>query len=62
MILRENLRHVIVSDKLSLVKLCEDTVSEGFLHRFEVCLPEPGEDAVLPVSVGEESVQMRMIV
>ena len=27
--------HLFVSDKLSLVKLCEDTVSEGFLDCFE---------------------------
>ena len=60
MILRENLRYVIVSDKLSLVKLCEDTVSEGFLDCFEVYHPKPREDAVLPESVSEESVKMRM--
>jgi hypothetical protein len=49
MVLRENLRYVIVRDKLLLVKLCEDPFSEGMLDCFEVYHPEPGEDAVLPV-------------
>ena len=60
MVLREYLRYVIISDKLSLVKLCEDTVSEGFLDCFEVYHLKPREDAVLPESVSEESVKMRM--
>jgi hypothetical protein len=34
--------------------------SKGFLDSFEVYLQESGEDAVLPVSVSEESVKMRM--
>ena len=59
-ILRENLRHVIVRDKLSLVKLCEHPFSEGLLDCYKVYLQESGEDAVLPVSVSEESVKMRM--
>ena len=60
MILRENLRHVIVSYKLSLVEVCEYPFSEGCLDSFEVYLQESGEDAVLPESVSEESVKMRM--
>lgn len=35
MILREDLRYIIVGYKLSLVELCEDTVGEGFLDSFE---------------------------
>jgi hypothetical protein len=61
-ILREDLRYVIVSDKLLLVELREDTFSEGILYRFKVYLGEPGEDAVLPVSVCEKSVKVWMIV
>ena len=52
-ILRENLRHIIFSDKLLLVKLCEYPFSEGILYLFEVYLREPSKDAVLPVSVSE---------
>jgi len=55
MILREDLRHIIVIDKLSLVKLCEHSFSECLLDCLEVYHPEPCEDAVLPVSVSEES-------
>ena len=60
MVLRQYLRHGIVSDKLPLVELSEDPFSEGILDCFEVYLREPGEDAILPVAVSEESVQMRM--
>ena len=35
-ILRENLRHMIVRDKLSLVELREYSFSEGCLDSFEV--------------------------
>jgi hypothetical protein len=56
MILREYLRYIIVGDKLSLVKLCEYPFSKGFFYGFKVYHPEPSEDAVLPVPVGEESV------
>jgi hypothetical protein len=59
-ILRENLRHVLVSYKLSLVELREYSFSEGCLDCFEVYHPKPREDAVLPVTVSEESVKMRM--
>ncbi len=34
--------------------------SEGFLDWFEVYLRKPCENAVLPVSVSKESVEMRM--
>jgi hypothetical protein len=60
MILREDLCYVIVSDRLSLMKLSEYPFSECFLYCFKVYLQESGEDAVLPVSVSEESVKMRM--
>jgi hypothetical protein len=60
--LRENLCYVIVRDKLSLVKLCEYSFSEGFLDSLEVYLQESGEDAVLPVSVSEYSVKVGVIV
>jgi hypothetical protein len=56
MILREDLRYIIVGDKLSLVELREDPFSEGILYGFNVYLRKPGEDSVLPVPVGEESV------
>ena len=62
MILREDLLKVIVSDKLLFVELCEYPFSEGLLDWFEVYLREPSEDAVLPVSVSEKSVKVRMIV
>jgi hypothetical protein len=55
-VLREDLRYIIVGDKLSLVELREDPFSEGILYGFKVYHPEPSEDAVLPVPVGEESV------
>jgi hypothetical protein len=61
-ILRENLRYVIVSNKLSLVELREYPFSKGFLDCFKVYLRELGEDAVPPVSVSKEPVQVRMIV
>jgi hypothetical protein len=35
-VLRQDLRHVIVSDELSLVKLSEYPFSERFLDSFEV--------------------------
>ena len=62
MILREYLCHVIVRDKLSLVELREYSFSEGFLDSFEGYLREAREYAVVPVSVSEESMQVRMIV
>jgi hypothetical protein len=62
MILREYLCHVIVRDKLSLVELREYSFSECFLYGFKVYLQEPGEDAVVPISVSEKSVQVRVIV
>ena len=37
-ILRENLRYIIVGDKLSLVELCEYPFSKGLLDWFEVYL------------------------
>jgi hypothetical protein len=55
-ILREDLHYVIVRDELLLVELSEDTFSECILDSFKVYFLEPGEDAVLPVPVGEESV------
>jgi hypothetical protein len=36
--------------------------SEGFLYGFKVYFREPSKDTVLAVPVGEESVQVRMIV
>ena len=62
MILRANLRYVIVRDKLSLVELSEYPFSEGCLDSFKVYLQESGEDAVLPASVSEKSVKVGMIV
>jgi hypothetical protein len=61
-ILRENLCYVVVRDKLSLVKLCECPFGECFLDCFKDNLREPCEDAVVPVSVSEESVKVRMVV
>ena len=55
MILREKLRHIIVRDELVLVELREYSFSEGLFYWFEVYLQESGEDAVLPVTVSEES-------
>jgi hypothetical protein len=55
-ILREDLRYIIVSDKFSLVKLSEHPFSKGLLYGLKVYLSEPCEDAVPPVSVSEESV------
>ena len=55
MVLREDLRYIIVSNKLQLVELREDSFSKGLLYGFKVYLRKPGEDAVLPVSVSEES-------
>jgi hypothetical protein len=59
-ILREDLRYVIISDQFSLVELSEHSFGEGFLNCFEVYLCESGEGAIFPVSVSEESVKMRM--
>jgi hypothetical protein len=59
-VLRENLRHVIISDELSLVELREYPFSEGILDWFKDNLREPCEDAVLPVSVSEKSVKAWM--
>jgi hypothetical protein len=42
-ILGENLRHVIVSDELSLVELREYPFSKRLLDSFEVYLGEAGE-------------------
>ena len=44
------------------MELCEYQFSECFLDWFEVYLREPCEDAVVLVSVGEESVKVWMIV
>jgi hypothetical protein len=52
-LLREDLRYIIVGNQLSLVKLCEDSFSEDFLDCFQVYLRESGEYAVLPVTVSE---------
>jgi hypothetical protein len=60
--LRQDLRHVIVRDKLSFVELCEYPFSEGFLDWFEVDLSEPGEYAVFPVPICQESVKVRVII
>ena len=62
MFLREDLRYVIVRDKLLLVELYEHSFSESFLDSFEVYLREACEDAVLPVSVSEKSVKVWMVV
>jgi hypothetical protein len=59
-ILTEDLCYVIVSDKLSLMKLSEYPFSKRLLDCFKVYLHESCEDAVFPVSVSEESVKMRM--
>jgi hypothetical protein len=61
-LLREDLRYIIVSNKLQLVELREYPFSEAFLYGYKVYLSEPCEDAVLPVPVSEESVEMRVIV
>jgi hypothetical protein len=62
MILRADLRHIIVGDTLLLVRVYEHSFSEGFLDCFKFYLPEPCEDAGLPVSVSERSVKVGMIV
>jgi hypothetical protein len=56
MVLREYLRYIIVSDELSLMKLCEYLFSEGLLKCFKVYPQEPGKYAIFPVPVSEESV------
>jgi hypothetical protein len=61
-ILGEDLRHVIVRDKLSLMELREYPYGEGILDWFEVYLRERSEYAILPVPVSKESVKVRMIV
>jgi hypothetical protein len=61
-ILRENLRHIIVRDELSLMELREHPLSEGLLNRLEVYLQESGEYAVFPVAVSKQSVKVWMIV
>jgi hypothetical protein len=61
-LLREDLRYIIVSNKLQLVELREYPFSKGLLYGLKVYLSEPCEGAVLPVSVSEESVEMRVIV
>jgi hypothetical protein len=53
MILRQDLRYVIVRDELLLVELSEYSFSEGLLYSFEVYFREVCEDAVLPVTVSE---------
>ena len=54
--LRQDLRHVIVSDEVSLMELREYPFSERILDCFKDNLREPCEDAVLPVPVSEKSV------
>jgi hypothetical protein len=60
-ILREDLCHVIISDELALMELREYPFSEGILDCFKDNLREPCEDAVLPVSVSEKSMKVRMM-
>ena len=60
-ILRKERCYIIVRDKLLLVELCEYSFSKSFLDSFEVYRLEPCEDAILPVSVGEESMKVGMI-
>ncbi len=60
MFLREDLHYVLVRDQLLLVELSEYSFSKGFLDCFKVNLREACEDAVLPVSVSEESMEVRM--
>jgi hypothetical protein len=62
MVLREDLRYVIVRDELLLVELSEYSYSKSFLDSFEVYFREACEDAVLPVSVSEEPVKVWMVV
>ena len=60
MILREDLRHVIVRDMFLLVELIEHPFSEGLSDCFKIYLQELGKYAVLPVPVSEESLKVRM--
>ena len=61
-ILRENLRHIIVRDKLLFVELRKYSFGEGFLDWFKGKLREAREYAVLPESVRKESVKVGVIV
>jgi hypothetical protein len=61
-VLGEYLRHVIISDKFSLVELSEYSFSEGILGSFKVYFREACEDAIFPVSVSKETVKVRVIV
>jgi hypothetical protein len=56
------LYHIIVSDEFLLMELCEYPLSKGLLKCFKVYLCEPGEYAVFPVAVSEETVKVRVIV
>ena len=60
MILRENLCYVIVRDKLSFVELSEYPFSKRLFDCFEVKLREARGYAVLPVSVRDDSVKVRV--
>lgn len=55
MILREEMRYIIISDKLLFMKLSEYQFGKGYLYGFKVYLSGPSEDAVLPVSVTKKS-------
>jgi hypothetical protein len=59
-VLRENLRYIIIRDKLLLVELSEHPFSEGLFNGFEDYLGEPGECTVFPVAICQESVKVRV--
>jgi hypothetical protein len=58
-ILREYLRHIIVSVELSLMELSEHPFREVFLNCFGVYLCESYEGAVVPLSVSNYPAEAR---
>lgn len=58
----EYLSHRLISDTFWLVELCEYAPCEDLLDSFQVCLREPGECVIFPVTVSEETVQVRVVV
>jgi hypothetical protein len=62
MILRENLRYDIVSEELPFVELCEHSFPKGLSKGIQVNFGEPGKYILSPVTVGKESMKVRMIV
>jgi hypothetical protein len=54
-VLRENLRYIIIRDKLLLVELSEHPFSEGLFNGFEGYLSESAEGTVFPVAICQDA-------